>query len=113
MIKIYHNPSCTKSRQTLGLLEASGEEIEVITYLTNPPTLEELKDIVDKLGLPVTYLVRRNEAIFKENFKNKDIEEEEWFQILVDNPILIERPIVVKGGEAVIGRPPENVEKLL
>ncbi len=113
MIKIYHNPRCSKSRQTLGLLEDSGEEIEVITYLTNPPTLEELKDIVDKLGLPVTYLVRRNESIFKEKFKNKDIEEEEWFQILVDNPILIERPIIVKGGEAVIGRPPENVEKLL
>ena len=113
MIKIYHNPRCSKSRQALKLLEQSGEEFEIVSYLTHPPTCDELKDLVDKLGLPVTYIISKNEVVFKENFKHREIKEEEWFQILSDNPILIERPIVVKGNEAVLGRPLENVEKLI
>lgn len=85
----------------------------MITYMTDPPSAGELRDIVDKLGLPVTYIIRKDESVYKENFKNKEIEEDEWFEILAKYPILIERPIVVKGEEAILGRPPENVEKLL
>ncbi len=113
MITIYHNPRCSKSRQTLKLVEESGEEVKTITYLTEPPTADELRDIVDKLGLPVTYIIRKNETIYKDQFKNKEVTDDEWFEILSENPILIERPIVVRGDDAILGRPPENVEKLL
>ncbi len=113
MLTFYHNPRCSKSRQTLKIAENSGEEINLINYLVTPPTEDELKDIVEKLGLPVEYIVRKNESIFKEKYKGKDISENEWYKILVENPILIERPIVMKGDKAVLGRPPENVEQLL
>ncbi len=113
MLTFYYNPRCSKSRQTLKIAENSGEEINLINYLVTPPTEDELKDIVEKLGLPVEYIVRKNESIFKEKYKGKDISESEWYKILVENPILIERPIVLKGDKAVLGRPPENVEQLL
>ncbi|MEO1050006.1 MAG: arsenate reductase (glutaredoxin) [Bacteroidota bacterium] len=113
MLKIYHNPRCRKSRETLQLIKDSGEEPEIIEYLKTPPTEEELTDILEKLELPVDYLIRKNEALFKENFKGKDLSENEWIKVLVENPILIERPLVVKGDQAVIGRPPESVSKLL
>ena len=113
MLTFYHNPRCSKSRQTLNIAESSGEDITIIKYLDNPPTADELRVIVDKLGLPVEYLVRKNESIYKEKYKGKDISENEWFAILEKHPVLIERPIVIKGDKAVLGRPPENVEQLL
>ena len=113
MLTIYYNPRCNKSRQTLKIIEESGNKVETINYLNNPLNEEELKDLVDKLGLPVTYLVRKGEKLYKENYKSREISEEEWFKILAENPILIERPIVVKGDKAILGRPPENVESLL
>lgn len=115
MITIYHNPRCSKSRQTLKAIEDSGEEFEMVTYLTKPPSSSELRDIVDKLGLPINYIIRKNEAIYKEKFKDKEkeISDDDWFKILSENPILIERPIVVKGDQAILGRPPGNIEKLL
>lgn len=113
MIKIYHNPRCQKSRQTLKILEESGKDVEVVEYLKTPPDAIEIRDVVEKLGVPVTYIIRKGEKVFKEEFKGKDIPEDDWFSILAENPILIERPIVVKGEKAVVGRPPENVEKLL
>jgi len=113
MLTIYYNPRCNKSRQTLKIIEESGNKVETINYLNDPLNEEELKDLVDKLGLPVTYLVRKGEKLYKENYKSREISEEEWFKILAENPILIERPIVVKGDKAILGRPPENVEILL
>lgn len=95
------------------MIKNADEQVEIIEYLKTPLTEEELRVLVEKLGLPVEYLVRKNERLFKENYKDKEIEEDEWFKILAENPILIERPIVVKGEEAVLGRPPENVNKLI
>lgn len=113
MLTIYHNPRCGKSRQTLKLIEESKAEVEVIEYLKKPPTHEELEELITKLGIKPEELLRKGEAIFKEKFKGKTLTEKEWIMAMADNPILIERPIVVKGNTAIIGRPPENVNKLL
>lgn len=113
MLTIYHNPRCAKSRQTLKLIEENGAEVDIREYLKEPPTEDELRDVLTKLNLPVDYLIRKNEEIFKNEYKGKEFSEDEWIKILVKNPKLIERPIVVKENEAVLGRPPENVEKLL
>lgn len=109
---IYHNPRCKKSRETLALLEEKGVETDIVLYLKNPPTKNELKTILEKLGIKASQLVRKGEAIYKEDYKGKDISEAEWLDILIEHPKLIERPIVVSGDKAVIGRPPENVERL-
>ena len=112
-MKIYHNPRCRKSRETLKLIEESGNEVEIINYLENIPSEEELKDILDKLNITAENLLRKGESIFKENFKGKILSENQWIEVMVKNPKLIERPIVVKGDKAVLGRPPQNVEELL
>ncbi len=112
-LKIYHNPRCRKSRETLKLITEKGLEPEVILYLQNPPGEQELTRIIDLLGIDPTALIRKGESIFKENFKGKELSADEWIKIMVENPKLIERPIVVKGDQAIIGRPPENVQKLL
>ena len=112
MITILHNPRCRKSRETLKLIEDSGEDYEIIEYLKNPPTKDRLRELIAKVNLPFDYFIRKNEALFKENFKGQDLSEEQWLDILVDNPKLLERPIVEKGDDAVIGRPPENVRQL-
>ncbi|MEQ8625485.1 MAG: arsenate reductase (glutaredoxin) [Vicingaceae bacterium] len=111
-MKIYHNPRCRKSRETLKLLEENSSDIEIIEYLKTPPSYAELKDVLMKLNMPASGLIRKSEAIFKEKFKGKEFSEEEWIQVMVENPKLIERPIVVRNNKAVIGRPPENVEQL-
>lgn len=111
-MKIYHNPRCRKSRETLKLLEENSSDIEIIEYLKTPPSYAELKDVLMKLNMPASGLIRKSEAIFKEKFKGKVFSEEEWIQVMVENPKLIERPIVVRNNKAVIGRPPENVEQL-
>lgn len=112
-MKILHNPRCRKSRETLQIIEDKGVNVEVIEYLKTPPTADEIKDIVEKLGVSVTDIIRKGETIYKENYKGKDIPEEDWFQILADNPKLIERPIVIKQNKAIVGRPPENVLEIL
>ena len=112
-MKIYHNPRCSKSRQTLQLINEAGKEIEVVEYLNDIPTVEELKGIISLLGITPEQLLRKGEAIFKENFKGNSYTDDEWIKIMVDNPKLIERPIVVDGKKAVLGRPPENVITLL
>lgn len=112
-MKIYHNPRCSKSRQTLSLINESGKEVEVIEYLSDIPTAAELKEIISLLGISPEQLLRKGEAIFKENFKGNSYTDDEWIQIMIDNPKLIERPIVVDGKKAVLGRPPENVLTLL
>jgi arsenate reductase len=112
-MKIYHNPRCSKSRQTLQLIEDKDEKVEIIEYLKTPLTKEELKDILKKLGKKAEDIIRKGEPIFQEKFQGKEFSEEEWLNILTDNPILIERPIVVRGDKAIIGRPPEKVLELL
>ncbi len=112
-ITIYHNPRCTKSRETLALLEKKKVKPEIIEYLKTPPTKEELKIILKKLGMKAEDLVRKHEVLFALKFKDKKLSEDKWLDVLVKNPPLIERPIVVKGNKAVIGRPPENVLTLL
>ena len=112
-MKIYHNPRCQKSRETLQILQEAGKDVEIIEYLKTPPTASELKTIIAQLGIKPEKLIRKGEAIFKENYKGKTFTDEEWIDIMVKNPILIERPIVIKDGKAVLGRPPENVKGLL
>lgn len=112
-MKICHNPRCRKSRETLQLIQDAGVEPEVIEYLKDVPSESELKDLVTMLGIKPYDLLRRGEKDFKENFKGKDLSDDEWFAAMVKYPKLIERPIVVKQKKAVLGRPPENVKTLL
>lgn len=112
-MKIYHNPRCRKSRETLQLLEEKGVKPEVVEYLKEVPTKDELKDLVKKLGIKPQQLLRKNEPDFKENYKGKELSDEQWISAMVKYPKLIERPIVVKGNKAVLGRPPENVLELV
>ena len=112
-LTIYHNPACTKSRETLALIRSRGHEPRVIEYLKTPPSETELTAIVRKLGIKPLELVRRNEQVFKDKYAGKTLADKEWIKALVANPILIQRPIVVRGEEAAIGRPPQDVERLL
>lgn len=109
---IYHNPRCSKSRETLQIIQDKGMDVEVIEYLKHPLSENELKTILKKLGMKAEDIVRKSETLYKENYKDKKISEEQWLKILAENPVLIERPIVVKGNKAVLGRPPENVLRL-
>lgn len=109
MIKIYHNNRCSKSRSGLEIVEQSGKPFEVVKYLENVPSEKELKDIIKLLGIKPIELVRKNEAIWKDNFKGKDLSDAEIIKAMVENPKLIERPIVVNGNKAVLGRPPETI----
>lgn len=110
---IYHNPQCTKSRATLALVQEHGIQPTVIEYLKTPPTAAELKAIIGKLGITPEQLVRKGEAIYKANYSGRKLTDAGWIEAMVSHPILIERPIVVTGHRAVIGRPPENVKLLL
>jgi arsenate reductase len=112
-MKIYHNPRCRKSREGLAILQDAKMEPEIIDYIKNPISFDELTDILRKLDIPAIDLVRKNEAIWKENFKNKALSEKEIIEAMVSFPKLIERPIVVHKEEAVIGRPPEKIKELI
>ncbi|MCC6722249.1 MAG: arsenate reductase (glutaredoxin) [Bacteroidia bacterium] len=111
-MKIYHNPRCTTSCKTLELLKSIDENPEVLDYIKNPPTVAELNDLIEKLGIKPFEIVRQKEKIYIENYKDKNFTDKEWIQILSDNPRLIQRPIIINGDKAVIGRPPENILKL-
>lgn len=112
-LKIYHNPRCSKSRNSFNLLTEQGLEFETIEYLKTPITKEELTTLLKQLGIPAKELIRKGEKDFKENFKGKELSEEQWIEAMLAYPKLIERPIVVKGKKAVIGRPIENVIDLI
>lgn len=112
-MQIYHNPRCSKSRQTLALLTANGIEPEIVLYLENPPSKKELKDILAKLNLQAEQLIRKSEAIFKEKYKGKSLTEAQWIKAMLEHPKLIERPIVITATKAMIGRPPEKVLKII
>jgi arsenate reductase (glutaredoxin) len=109
MTTIFHNSRCGKSRETLKLLQQKTVDIEIVEYLKTPPTEAQLTEIVKKLKIKPEQLIRKGEEVFKEKFTGMSYSDQEWIKIMVENPILIERPIVIKGDKAVIGRPPENV----
>ena len=112
-VTIFHNPRCSKSRQALKLLEEKGAEVEVVKYLETPPSKEELKALLKMLGISARELMRTKEAIYKELGLKEVDDEERLIEAMVAHPKLIERPIVIKDGKAIIGRPPEKVITLL
>lgn len=113
MIKIFHNNRCSKSRCGLEILENSGKEFEVVKYLEDIPTETELKAIINLLNITPIQLVRKNEKVWKEEFKGKELSDAQVIKAMVDNPKLIERPIVINGNKAVIGRPPESILEII
>jgi arsenate reductase len=113
MIQIYHNPRCGKSRNCLAFIEDAGESIEVIKYLEQPPTYEEMVSLLEKLNFKPIELVRQKESIWIEKFKNQQMTDDEIIQAMISNPILIERPIVIKGDKAFIARDQEKFSDLL
>lgn len=113
IVRVYHNARCSKSRSACQLLEEKGVELEIVEYLKTPPSRDELAGLLKKLGLPAEAIVRTGEDIYKSDYKGRTLSEDEWLDALVAHPILIERPIVVCGERAVIGRPPEKVLALL
>ena len=112
-MKIYHNPRCSKSRNTLSIIQEMGNEVEIIEYLNSPPTAKELEVILEMLNIQPIELIRKNEIIWRENYRGKQMRDDEIINAMRENPKLIERPIVIKNGKAIIGRPPEKVLKLL
>ena len=113
MIKIYHNPRCRKSREGLQILEESRQEFQIVEYLKEAPSFNELKNIINLLSITPLELVRKNEAIWKKHYMNKDLNESEIILSMIENPILIERPIVFNEKTAIVGRPPENIKQIL
>ena len=113
MIKIYHNNRCSKSRNGVKLLEESGKEFEIIKYLEDTPNEKTLQNIITLLDIKPIDLVRKNEAIWKTSFKNKTLSDAEIITAMVQNPKLIERPIVINNNKAVIGRPTEDILKII
>ena len=113
MITIYHNNRCRKSREGLEILENSGKPFEVKKYLEEVPTKKELQLVISKLGIKPIELVRKNEAIWKEKFKDRTLPDTQIIDALIEYPKLIERPIVVNGDKAIIGRPPESILNIL
>jgi len=113
-VTIYHNPRCSKSRQTLKILQDRNLDPEIVEYLKTPPDAPELSRILDLLGLEPRQLMRTGEAAYKENnLADETLDRDALIAAMVDNPILIERPIVIASGKARIGRPPESVLEIL
>lgn len=113
MVTLYHNPRCSKSRAAKALLEDRGVELELIEYLKTPPRVEDLEALAAKLGVPARGMLRSNEVIFKElGLGDESLGEDALLSAIAEHPILLQRPIAVKGDRAVIGRPPERVLEL-
>ena len=113
MITIYHNARCSKSREGLQLLKDSGKDFELREYLKEPFSEKELSDLIQKLNIAPIELVRTQEKVWKDNYRNRDLSDKELIRVMVENPKLIERPIVVKDNFAVIGRPASRIKELL
>jgi arsenate reductase len=111
-MKILHNNRCSKSRCALEILESKGVDFEIVKYLENPLSAAEIKDLLQKLNLPAEAIIRKGEADYKANYKGKTMTENDWIEAMVKFPKLIERPIIIKGDKAVIGRPAENIDLL-
>ena len=112
-MKIYHNPRCSKSRQTLSIIQETGKEVEIIEYLKDTLSFEDLVLILEMLNIQPIELIRKDEIIWKEKYRGKQMTDDEIINAMRENPKLIERPIVIKNGKAIIGRPPEKVLDLL
>ena len=110
---IYHNPRCSKSRAALKILQDNNITYQIVDYLNSPPTIEELKALMMKLGINAESFVRKNEEIYRKKFKENSPSESELLEAITSDPILLERPIVIYGERAVIGRPPERVLEIL
>ena len=109
-LKILHNPRCSKSRQTLAILSDNGIDVDIIEYLKDVPSEKTLRQIINILGIKPRELLRKGEVVYKENnLRREDLTDDDLIQFMLDNPILIERPIVYDDNRAIIGRPPENV----
>ncbi|MBS2096861.1 arsenate reductase (glutaredoxin) [Carboxylicivirga linearis] len=113
MIQIFHNPRCGKSRAGVKYLEDKGVEFEIFKYLDEPITPDELQEVLRKLGKRPLEIIRTKEDIFKEEFEDKELSDEEWILAMVEYPKLIERPIIINGDKAVLGRPAENIDSIL
>lgn len=114
MAVLYHNPRCSKSRTALALLQERHLDLEVVRYLENPPDEAALRELLDQLGMTPLELMRRGEARYRElGLRAADVSDDERIRAMAENPILIERPIFITDGKAVIGRPPERVLELL
>jgi arsenate reductase len=109
MIEIYHNPRCGKSREGLKILEDSGKNFKIIKYLDDPLSFEKLQQTIGLLKIKPIDLIRKKESIWKENFKDKALSDKELIEIMIEHPRLMERPIVIKGNKAVVGRPPSKI----
>ena len=113
-LKIFHNPKCSKSRETLALLKSRGLEPQICEYLLNPPTALELREVLEMLAMQPRDLLRKKETAFRDySLDDETLSDEVLIKVMIDNPILIERPIVVSNGRAAIGRPPEHVLEIL
>lgn len=112
-IQLLHNPRCSKSRQALNLLESHGASVNIRRYLEDPLTLDELRVLAEKLDQPVSAMIRKKENEYKEAGLDANSSDEEILKAIAAYPKLLERPIAIRGDKAVIGRPPENVLKLL
>jgi arsenate reductase len=110
---VYHNPQCSKSRCAIDFLREKNCAVRIREYLKDPLTKEELSDILAQLGISAHELVRKNEAVFKEHFKGKTLNNDQWIDAMIQFPKLIERPIVVKDGKAVVARPTDNILTLI
>lgn len=112
MIKVYHNPRCSKSRDSLKYLDEHNKEYTIVNYIKNPISAKELKLIIEKLGINPIELVRKKESIWKEKYKDKELTDDEIIEAMIENPRLMERPIVIVEGKAVIARPTEKISEL-
>jgi arsenate reductase len=112
-VKMFYNPDCSKCREAKDLIEGSGCEIEFIEYLKNIPTKKEIEDVLMRLGVKPIEIIRQKERLFQEKFLGKNFTDEEWIRIMIENPELIERPIIIDGYKAIIGRPASLIIELL
>jgi len=108
-LRIYHNPRCSNSRAACALLAEQGLEPVVVDYLKDPPSLETLRELVGMLGVAPLAIVRQGEAVFKEHYAGRTLTDSEWLEALAAHPVLLQRPIVVKGDRAIVARPPEKL----
>lgn len=110
---MYHKPNCSTSLGTLKMLKEHGVKPQLRLYLEEPPTPAELDELLKKMGKRVQSIIRTKEPLYKDNYEGRKLTKKEWLKILSENPILIERPILIKGDKAILGRPPEKVLELL
>ena len=112
-MKIYHNSRCRKSREALKIIQLKGINIEIVEYLKNPIDKDELRAILKMLKISAFDLIRKNESVYKKLYKGKNFSNEEWLEVILSNPILMERPIIIKDNCALIARPSEKVLNLI